>query len=83
MTGNSRSLLINKLKSVIKLCPNLEFITIMDHQVELYVHRLKRRIDELQNRLLSPMNWTNGEIEIFKTQIRQYQIKLRILEGPD
>ncbi len=48
----------------------------MEEDLDLVVFRLKRRISELQQRLDRPKNWTNGELEIFRIQIKLDKLKL-------
>jgi hypothetical protein len=48
----------------------------MDEETTLQILRLRRRVAELESRLTQPQNWTIGEIEIFKRQIRTAQSKL-------
>ena len=47
---------------------------------ELKILKLKRRLAELNQRIDTSRNWTNGELEIFKQQIRTMQLELIDLE---
>ena len=47
---------------------------------ELKILKLKRRLAELNQRIDTSRNWTNGELEIFKQQIRTMQLELLDLE---
>ena len=37
---------------------------------------LKRRLMELEQRLINPKKWTQGECEIFKSNIKEIRLEL-------
>ena len=41
----------------------------MEDSKEIELHRLKRRIVELERRVQRPREWSSGEIELFNRQI--------------
>ncbi len=55
----------------------------MNENIGLQILRLKRRISELELRLINSHCWTNGEITTFQTQIKEASRKLKQLNHYD
>ena len=43
---------------------------------EIQIQKLRRRIAELERRLIAPKEWSSGEIDLFKRQIRSARTKI-------
>ena len=52
----------------------------MSQNNDIKTINLKRRLIELSQRLVISKNWTSGELEIFKRQIRIIKLELKELE---
>tara|TARA_B100000700_G_C14248917_1_gene491642 strand:- start:106 stop:270 length:165 start_codon:yes stop_codon:yes gene_type:complete len=52
----------------------------MSQNNEIEIINLKNRLIELNHRLVTSKNWTSGELEIFKGQIRLIKLELKKLE---
>ena len=51
----------------------------MSQNNDIKTINLKRRLTELNQRLITSKNWTSGELEIFKRQIRIIKLELENL----
>ena len=59
--------------------PNISNYRPMYEEINLQAHRLKCRIKELNNRLSLPTQWTAGEKEIYRVQLKAAIHKLNHL----
>ena len=51
----------------------------MIEEIPYLIHKTKRRITELQMRMQNQKNWSYGEIEIYKQELKRIRIKLKQL----
>ncbi len=51
----------------------------MEEDINLQRNRLQRRVAELEKRIENSRYWTNGELEIFRIQIKAATLKLEKL----
>ena len=51
----------------------------MNQNNNIEIINLRRRLTELNQRLITSKNWTSGELEIFKRQIRIIKLELENL----
>ncbi len=51
----------------------------MNEYTNSQIHKLKRRIAELDSRIKSRSQWTDGELTIFKIQLKSCKSKIKEL----
>ncbi len=51
----------------------------MEEDIDCQIHKLRRRIVELEVRLAQPEQWAAGEIEIYKQQVKLMRLKLKAI----
>ncbi len=43
-------------------------------------HKLKRRVKDIEYRLNTPNNWTNGELELYKRELKAIRLRLKAID---